>query len=62
MIRSERELLDKIRREKLKRLLTPKSPGTKSVLFQPTRIRDGEKRLINNKIAFNAEITPPLQT
>ena len=48
-LKSEKELLEQVKKEKLRRLMTPKTPGTGSVAFQPTVVRDAERITVDGK-------------
>ena len=48
-LRSEKDLLEQMKREKMRRIMTPKTPGTRSVAFQPTLVRDAERIVIDGK-------------
>lgn len=48
-LKSEKELLEQVKKEKLRRLMTPKTPGTCSVNFQPTIVKDAERVTIDGK-------------
>ena len=48
-LRSEKDLLEQMKREKLRRLMTPKTPGTGSVPYQPTIVKDAERVTIDGK-------------
>jgi hypothetical protein len=48
-LKSEKELLEQVKKEKLRRLMTPKTPGTSSVPFQPTVVKDAERVTIEGK-------------
>ena len=49
-IRAEKEAQEKLKQEKYRRLMTPTTPGTKSVAFQPTTVVHGERIAIDGKM------------
>ena len=50
-LRSEQEALEEAKRETLRRLMTPTTPGTRSVLYQPTVVFNGERVPIDGRMA-----------
>jgi tetratricopeptide (TPR) repeat protein len=49
-LRSEKEALDEANRETLRRLMTPTTPGTRSVLYKPTVVYNGERVLVDGRM------------